>query len=1572
VALGAHVTGIAQSTSSCGCEPPDPIAAAGPTNVVEMVDSAMQILTKSGSLLSTTPLATFLSSLSPANLSDPFVLFDENIANSSGPNGRFIVGVLDYTSGNAPDNLDFAVSNSADATGGFSAMHRFAVGEGSFFADYPRVGFNADAFFVSLNMFTASTGSYSHPQIMAVQLSSVLNGAGSAFTAFHHDQSGSLFTLDPAIMHGATAGGPEYFVTEAATAGQVDVIKETNVLSNTPSDADNNVTVAGYAQPPAAPQPSGTITTNDSRMLQAAWRGNLLVATQTVGTGSPQEAHARWYEFNTSSAPSLSQSGEINPGSGIATYFPSIDIDSNNDIGMTYMESSSSEFASMYVTGRTPSDAAGTMETGVKALAGTANYSGSRAGDFSGTSVDPSNGTTFWSANEFVTSNAAANWSTGVANFSVASVDHLSVNIPSSATAGTAFSITVSAQTASNATDPNYRGTISFTSSDTAAALPASYTFTAADAGVHTFTNGVTLKTAGTETITTTGTATSGGATASGATVTVSPGSARQLAFGRQPTNVLTNTAISPAPTVRILDAFNNLESGDSTDSVTMAVGANPGGGTLSGMLTAPASGGVATFNNLSITNAGTGYALVASSGSLPRVTSNAFNVSVPTATHFRVTGPSPVTAGSAFTIVVTALDANNNMAGSYRGTVHFTSSDGQAVLPADYTFTAADNGIHTFTSGASLKTAGSKTLTATDTVTASITGTWTATVNPGTASTLAFGQQPTNVAPGASITPAVTVKVLDAFGNLETGDNGDSISLAIGTNPAGGTLRGTNPVTASGGVATFGDLSVNNVGNGYTLVARSGSLTSATSNAFNVTLASTAPAVTYQANQVIGGNTAVGNAGFQTVSGLSITLTTGADNVRINGSLGAYNRNTAAYNFLYVRILVDGIVQGGPYGFTLSAATASVYVETFNFENDIALAAGSHAVVVQATSSSASNVVWDPGTNQTLRVTDYHTFSSSGSDVNVSQVNANEGLPPTFGGTGTVVTNGSFATVPGLSTTFTTPSTDTVRLAATLSVDNNSLSLLNLQVRFVVDGSARGGQTFWVTPDVGPDTFRTFQLETDVTNLAAGTHTIGVQATTTSGANRLWYDGGSRSAPGNGGTATFWQTLRIIDYKAIAGNSPTGSSGWVTTADVNANASGALASTYSNVPGLTSTFAANANDPVRLQATLNVFNSSAAALGFPAARFVIDGATNTTGNSWNVNSVDSTGDAVEEELVLEDFVTLGAGAHTVAVQAQSTSGSVSFESTSGSNQSLRVAAYQLVSGVNTVQPRLAQALAFDIQSQQAGLSVSAFGPEDDAGNSDELIDSIDPARLTSVNTTATTVRSEGFALQAFGLDKQGDRVPDNPSPNQGPNPPTAPAPGSIRDAGTGADAAALLANAGRQVFTLLATPSLPVVDTGSTSSAVPTFATRAAQLSVLADSLGTAPLPALPRQESGAEFENGVEDEPVWLNSDDEEWQLDGLPLFPEGADVASPAPAVSVLPLGSIEHRTAIDRVACDLYFASSGWTADAGQAVSFAEFELAARAERPMDSAAGWLALSVMLAANRDGVDWRKRAG
>jgi hypothetical protein len=76
-------------------------------------------------------------------------------------------------------------------------------------------------------------------------------------------------------------------------------------------------------------------------------------------------------------------------------------------------------------------------------------------------------------------------------------------------------------------------------------------------------------------------------------------------------------------------------------------------------------------------------------------------------------------TAGTANTFTVTALDANGQIASGYTGTISFFSSDPRAVLPANYTFTAADAGVHTFS--AVFKTAGVQYIAAQDTVTGSI-----------------------------------------------------------------------------------------------------------------------------------------------------------------------------------------------------------------------------------------------------------------------------------------------------------------------------------------------------------------------------------------------------------------------------------------------------------------------------------------------------------------------------------------------------------------------------------------------------------------------------------------------------------------------------------------------------------------------------------------------------------------------------------------------------------------------------------------------------------------------------------
>jgi hypothetical protein len=146
----------------------------------------------------------------------------------------------------------------------------------------------------------------------------------------------------------------------------------------------------------------------------------------------------------------------------------------------------------------------------------------------------------------------------------------------------------------------------------------------------------------------------------------------------------------------------------------------------------------------------------------------------VPTAaTRLQVAGlPSPYTTNSAASVTVTALDAPGNTATGYRGTVHFTSSDAAATLPANYTFTAADNGAHTFTNGVTLKTVGTRSVTATDTVSSSINGSQTGiSVTAAAASTLVVNgiTSPTT----AGTARSVTVTARDAFDNTATGYRG-------------------------------------------------------------------------------------------------------------------------------------------------------------------------------------------------------------------------------------------------------------------------------------------------------------------------------------------------------------------------------------------------------------------------------------------------------------------------------------------------------------------------------------------------------------------------------------------------------------------------------------------------------------------------------------------------------------------------------------------------------------------------------------------------------------------------------
>src|SRR5438034_1172152 len=138
------------------------------------------------------------------------------------------------------------------------------------------------------------------------------------------------------------------------------------------------------------------------------------------------------------------------------------------------------------------------------------------------------------------------------------------------------------------------------------------------------------------------------------------------LAYGQQPTNVQSGVAISPAVTVQVLDSDGNLVPG--AVNVTVALSGGDPNATLGGTTTQATSGGVATFNDLTVDKTGTGYVLTASLPDFSAVqplASDPFNVTPGAPDHLLFDQqPTNVQAGSPITppVTVQVFDANDNL----------------------------------------------------------------------------------------------------------------------------------------------------------------------------------------------------------------------------------------------------------------------------------------------------------------------------------------------------------------------------------------------------------------------------------------------------------------------------------------------------------------------------------------------------------------------------------------------------------------------------------------------------------------------------------------------------------------------------------------------------------------------------------------------------------------------------------------------------------------------------------------------------------------------------------------------
>jgi streptogramin lyase len=201
---------------------------------------------------------------------------------------------------------------------------------------------------------------------------------------------------------------------------------------------------------------------------------------------------------------------------------------------------------------------------------------------------------------------------------------------------------------------------------------------------------------------------------------------------------------------------------------------------------------------------------------------------------------PASVTAGSGFGLTVQAQDISGNLITSFNGTVTVAlgSNPGGATLGGTLTVTAS-GGVATF-SGLTLTRAASG-----YTLVASTSGLGQGvsnamTVTPAAATQLVITQQPPTTVKVSSPF-ALKASIEDTYGNVVTTASG-TVSVAFASNPTGATLGGTLSVTASQGVASFTNLTINKVGSGDMLRVSSSGLSAAVSTFINVTRSGKTP----------------------------------------------------------------------------------------------------------------------------------------------------------------------------------------------------------------------------------------------------------------------------------------------------------------------------------------------------------------------------------------------------------------------------------------------------------------------------------------------------------------------------------------------------------------------------------------------------------------------------------------------------------------------------------------------------------------------------------------------------------
>src|SRR6266498_2340537 len=430
-------------------DPPDGAIAVGPTHIVEAVNTALSVWTKTYdqtgrlSALAATVVAIDLNAflgqnpgcLSGTNsfsglVSDPSLDYDV-------VHGRFMVSMISFDPLFRSSSLCIAVTQTGDPTGNW-LIYAFPISPVASLLDFPRAVIGSDGqMYVAGNLFRIDrfgSAVFDSARVYAFKTADMYAGLDTTpqiATVGNDPQAGlPADSLTPARAVGVAG---MYFVsasnpTSPSTGSAITLWKWSDPFGSNAFTRQGFVTVSDYTQPPPGIQQGGfppgvtdceqsgaaCIETNDTRNVTAYWSGNTVWAAHTIGCaqGGAPAACVGWYQLgNLDGAPSLLQQGIVDDPTipGRHRYFPSLAADQNGNVVLGYGYSSATEYPGVAYTTIAPSGGPG-GETVLKA--GEATFQSTRYGDYASTALDPHDNLTIWHIQEYA--KGETNWGTWI------------------------------------------------------------------------------------------------------------------------------------------------------------------------------------------------------------------------------------------------------------------------------------------------------------------------------------------------------------------------------------------------------------------------------------------------------------------------------------------------------------------------------------------------------------------------------------------------------------------------------------------------------------------------------------------------------------------------------------------------------------------------------------------------------------------------------------------------------------------------------------------------------------------------------------------------------------------------------------------------------------------------------------------------------------------------------------------------------------------------------------------------------------------------------------------------------